>query len=422
MKYFQGFLFGFDYICFNGFLNVLYVDCIFCTCGVQTYKSEATLFIMTNKSIRVSLREQKNKSGRNSLYLDFYPAIYDEKKKKNTRRKFLDLFVFDKPAKKEEREHNKFTMIKARQIESEYQFELLGDQLDMPFLTNRDMDFLQYFKSIVKKRYTSKGNYDNWLSTYNYLERFTGGVCLVSQVTEKFCQDFKDYLDNTTTIKSEATKLSGNSKYSYFNKFRAGIKQAYEEKVLLNNPLRRVKSFSQAETYREFLTIEEVKLLKETPLDNPVLFKAAMFSIRTGLRWSDIVKLRWMEIQYTEDNGYFIRFTQRKTKTQETLPITEEAYLELGEPTADSNELVFRGLKYSAHNNNLIAQWVLRAGINKKITFHSFRHTNATLLLTAGEDIYTVSKMLGHQHLKTTEIYGKVINSRKIEAANKIKF
>jgi len=377
---------------------------------------------MANKSIRVSLREQKNKSGRNSLYLDFYPAIYDEKKQKETRRKFIDLYVFDKPANKAEREHNKFTMIKARQIESEYQLELLSKTLDMPFLSNKDLDFLQYFKSIVKKRYTSKGNYDNWISTYNYLEKFTNGSCLVSQVTEKFCQEFKEYLDSTPSIKSEATRLSANSKYSYFNKFKAGIKQAYEDKVLVNNPLRKVKSFPQAETYREFLTIEEVKILKETPLENPVLFKAAMFSIRTGLRWSDIVKLRWIDTQHTEDRGYFIRFIQRKTKTQETLPITGEAYLELGEPSADRNDLVFKGLKYSVHNNNLISRWVLRARIDKKITFHSFRHTNATLLLTAGEDIYTVSKMLGHQHLKTTEIYGKVINSRKIDAANKISF
>lgn len=377
---------------------------------------------MASKSIRVSLREQKNKSGRTSLYLDFYPAIYDEKKKKETRRKFLDLFVFEKPVNKTEREHNKFTLIKAKQIESEYQLELLSKTLDMPFLSNKDLDFLQYFKAIVKKRYTSKGNYDNWLSTYNYLEKYTNGRCLVSQVNEQFCKGFKEYLDTTPSIKSEATKLSANSKYSYFNKFKAAVKQAYDDKVLATNPLRAVKSFPQADTYREFLTIEEVKLLKDTPLENPVLFKAAMFSIRTGMRWSDIVKLRWSEIQHTKDSGYFIRFSQQKTKTQETLPITEEAYLELGDSNSDGNELVFKGLKYSAHNNNLIARWVLRAGINKKITFHSFRHTNATLLLSAGEDIYTVSKMLGHQHLKTTEIYGKVINSRKIAAASRIKF
>ena len=88
------------------------------------------------KFYRVTLREQKNKSGRNSLYLDIYPPIFDEIKKTETRRKFLDLYIFDKPANKVEREHNKFTMIKAKKVENEWQMELLGRTLDMPFISN----------------------------------------------------------------------------------------------------------------------------------------------------------------------------------------------------------------------------------------------------------------------------------------------
>ena len=374
------------------------------------------------KSYRVTLREQKNKSGRNSLYLDIYPPIFDEIKKTETRRKFLDLYIFDKPANKVEREHNKFTMIKAKKLENEWQMELLGRTLDMPFISNKDMDFLVYFKNIVKKRYTSKGNYDNWLSTYNYLEDYTNGQCLMSQVDEAFCQGFKDYLDTTNTKKSAAYKLSANSKYSYFNKFRAAVRMAFEDKFLSYNPALRIKAFPQGESYREFLTLEEVKRLKTTHCDNPVLERAAFWSIRTGMRWGDCLKLRWEDIQHSETDGYFIRFRQNKTKSFETLPITEEAVKELGEPSKNSHDYVFRGLTYNAHNNFLLAKWVMKAGISKHITFHSFRHTNATLLISAGEDIYTVSKMLGHKELRTTEIYAKVLSRRKIEAANRIKF
>ena len=67
-----------------------------------------------------------------------------------------------------------------------------------------------------------------------------------------------------------------------------------------------------------------------------------------------------------------------------------------------------------------LLQWVMRAGITKNITFHCARHTYATLQLTMGTDIYTVSKLLGHRELKTTQIYAKVIDSKKKEAANKI--
>jgi site-specific recombinase XerD len=67
-----------------------------------------------------------------------------------------------------------------------------------------------------------------------------------------------------------------------------------------------------------------------------------------------------------------------------------------------------------------LQQWMMKAGISKTITFHCARHTYATLQLTAGTDIYTVSKLLGHKELKTTQVYAKIIDDKKKEAANKI--
>jgi len=104
----------------------------------------------------------------------------------------------------------------------------------------------------------------------------------------------------------------------------------------------------------------------------------------------------------------------------EYLPIPEQAFGLLGERgKPDAN--VFEGLNYSAWENVKLKKWLLAAGILKDITFHSFRHTYATLQLTLGTDIYTVSKMLGHRDLKTTQIYAKIVDEKKMEAANKIK-
>jgi len=66
-------------------------------------------------------------------------------------------------------------------------------------------------------------------------------------------------------------------------------------------------------------------------------------------------------------------------------------------------------------------RWIKAAGITRKITFHCFRHTFATLQLTNGTDIYTVSKMLGHTNVKTTQIYAKVVDGKKQKATNTIK-
>ena len=68
----------------------------------------------------------------------------------------------------------------------------------------------------------------------------------------------------------------------------------------------------------------------------------------------------------------------------------------------------------------ILSNWVKAAGINKHITFHCARHTFATMMLTLGSDIYTTSKLLGHNHVATTEIYAKVIDKKKFESMSNL--
>ena len=225
-----------------------------------------------------------------------------------------------------------------------------------------------------------------------------------------------------TTIKSNRsnkTTLSQNSALSYFNKLKAALKQAYKDGYLQINLNANVEQIKQAETQRNFLTIEELNLLVKTECKNPLMKKAALFSALTGLRFSDIEKLVWGELEFIEGNGYFIQFKQQKTKGVEMMPISQQAFSLLG-PRKEAMEKVFNGLTYSAYSNKHLAHWIGLAGITKDITFHCFRHTFATLQLSKGTDIYTVSKMLGHRELKTTQIYAKIIDQTKREASNKI--
>jgi site-specific recombinase XerD len=76
---------------------------------------------------------------------------------------------------------------------------------------------------------------------------------------------------------------------------------------------------------------------------------------------------------------------------------------------------------FASESNRHLYTWLGAAGITKHITFHCFRHTCATLLLSKGANMATVSKMLGHRELKTTQIYAKVIDQSKREAADLIK-
>lgn len=140
----------------------------------------------------------------------------------------------------------------------------------------------------------------------------------------------------------------------------------------------------------------------------------AIFSALTGMRWSDINLMKWEDIIETP-SGWVYKFRQAKTKGIEYLPISKQAISTLGERKKGR---VFEGLKYSAWMNLKLAQWAMRAGITRHITFHSARHTFATLQLSNGTDIYTVSKLLGHRELKTTQLYAEVIDQKKVDAVN----
>lgn len=102
------------------------------------------------------------------------------------------------------------------------------------------------------------------------------------------------------------------------------------------------------------------------------------------------------------------------------MPISDQAYQLCGE-RGDYDRLIFEGLQDPSWISRPIAKWIEAAGITKHITFHCFRHTYATLQLTLGTDIYTVSKMLGHKKVTTTQIYAKIVDEKKEAAADAIK-
>ena len=101
------------------------------------------------------------------------------------------------------------------------------------------------------------------------------------------------------------------------------------------------------------------------------------------------------------------------------MPISEQAFKLCGEPR-QPEQLVFEGLPNPSWISRPLRAWIEKAGIQKHLSFHCFRHTFATLQLANGTDIYTVSKMLGHTNVKTTQVYAKVVDEKKNKAANAI--
>lgn len=407
--------------------------------------------------IKVTLRMKPISKDRQALYLDFWPSVIDIKTGKPTRRMFLNKYIFNEfvyeTEKKIDSKGNTFTKIqivkdkKGRDIKAKLTPEQLKhneqakriaesirwqkeNELNKPEIYNElereqlrlkeigEMDFIDYFKKLADKRTGS--NRDLWLIAIKYFETFLNRPLKFSDISVPLCNDYRDYLTGADSIHRKESKISINTAVSYFNKLKATLKQAYKDGLLQIDINAQVDSIKPEESLREFLTLDELNKLVVTECEDQTLKKAALFSALTGLRHSDIRNLKWGEIRHNDESGYSIRFRQQKTDGDELLPVSEQAIQLLGVPGA-SFEHVFPDLEYSAYKNDILDTWIKSAGINRHIRFHSFRHTNATLLLSAGTDIYTVSKMLGHKSIKTTQIYAKVLDQAKREAAGKIK-
>ncbi|CAN5886615.1 hypothetical protein BH11BAC4_BH11BAC4_06780 [soil metagenome] len=143
-----------------------------------------------------------------------------------------------------------------------------------------ERNFVSYFKGLADKRKAS--NFGNQVSSYHYLESFTKGSLKFTDLNETFCKDFRDYLLTTERNKSSKATLSQNSALSYFNKFKAVLKQAYKDGYLQIDLNARVGQIKQAETQRNFLIIEELNSLVKTDCQNPLMKIGALFSAPTG--------------------------------------------------------------------------------------------------------------------------------------------
>lgn len=281
-------------------------------------------------------------------------------------------------------------------------------------------NFVEYFNATAKKRHAQSSDSIrvNWKRTYELIKLFAGDTLPFAKIDNRFADDFKLYLLSAPCGGNKSGTISRNTAVTYFSIFKAALKQAFVDGYLTTDLSAKIKGIPEQESRREYLTVEELNILAGTPCERDVLKRAALFSALTGLRHCDIQKLRWKEISMN-GNQTQLHFTQQKTKGVEYMPISQQALDLCGEPR-EPEQLVFEDLPDPAWISKPLKRWIKAAGITKRITFHCFRHTYATLQLSSGTDIYTVSKMLGHTNVKTTQIYAKVVDEKKSKAAQAI--
>ncbi|WP_046745340.1 site-specific integrase [Kordia zhangzhouensis] len=343
-------------------------------------------------SVKTYLRPAKG--GKSSIYVNF---ILNGKRKRNR----TGMFYYDKPKNKAEKEHNKATKKLTETYIAQLTLKIQNNELGIKAPKSKAKDFVQYFAILTEHRKDTGKNYHTWRSTLKHLKAFNPSGLKFSEMDIKWLERFRQFLLETQKLKSASAN-------SYFNVLKHGIHDAFRDRLIDIDYAEYVKAPTVEQAERQYLTEEEVLKLERTECKNAMLKKAFLFSCRTGISKADIQKLQWKDIKKDHENNYFIPFNRQKTKGLQYHPINKEAIEILGKQS-EPNELIFKDLKFHSWQNAILCDWVYKAGIQKKITFHCARHTYATILLHKGADITQVNKLLGHADLKTTQIYAKVM-------------
>lgn len=273
---------------------------------------------------------------------------------------------------------------------------------------------------IYQDRQVNKGKRGakRWVRTMIFvIEGYDGGKdATLADIDHQWLTDFMIYLMNDY-VTYKKTKLTNGTVDNYLRCLKAAFNVAVEEGIMPTNPMLALdRSHLKGATYeREFLSVEEVKKLIDTPCRRPDIKGAFLFSCFCGLRISDVRSLQWKHVVTTGEKMY-LKITQFKTRRPLTIPLSRQAIKWMPERAdAGEDDYIFPPL---SKNMTVLDDWAKEAGIKKHVTFHVSRHTFATMELTMGADIYTTSKLLGHTSVATTQIYAKVINSKKEEAVS----
>ncbi len=367
----------------------------------------------------VTLRTQKLSKGRESYYLDIY--------KNGVRRyEFLKLYlvpVVDEATKVQ----NQNTKQAAEAIRSARELEIIQDKGGIkPVKTNILLaDVFGAYKKLKADKGQSKARAGLVDCTWEHIKKYSGDKTIMGKVDVEFCKGFISYLSTATTLQANSIKhkpLSQQNKKTYFAIFASVMHYATRKGLISDNPITRLDQEDRAEvktpkSTREFLTIEEVKKLIATDYKHSEVKRAFLFSCFTGLRLSDVLKLRWCDIKQMGGNTY-VEIVMKKTQTPLVIKLNQQALTYLPDNTGGKEvfDLPYNG--YSNIINGHLQRWAKKAGIEKHICYHMSRHTFATMELTMGGSLYVVSKLMGHSEISTTQIYADIINKKREETVD----
>lgn len=362
-----------------------------------------------NSKSPVRLRKKKLSSGNYSLYLDIYSG---GKRKKE----YLKLYLVPEKTRAA-KEENKNTMMVAETIKAERLLSVQASKSKFLETERKElkMPFADYMALEIER--LSKLRTPNYVRRYKTGERWVrkfDDKATLGDIDEKWVRDYIAFLSDA---KGHGGKhLNQNTIHEYLIYIANILNIAVREGIIQSNPTKKVSAADKPKKYggkRDYLTVEELKRMADVPAPERgnEIRRAFLFACFSGLRYSDIQQLKWSDIKENAD-GIVIEKRMQKTKEMLYLPLSKRAVSYIGDRDGRDGH-VFTLPKSMVTVEAYIKVWSEFARIEKHVTFHTSRHTFAVSILTYGGDIYTLSKLLGHKRVTTTQIYADVINETK---------
>lgn len=373
----------------------------------------------------VTIRFKALRNGNQSIYLDIYADGHRSYE-------FLKMYLVPE-TDVASRTQNDNTMTAARAIKAQRIIDLANGKAGIKsHAAQAKMPLLEWV-NIVSDRKQNNAQGDSRVHAYiafmAHLEKFIGKKTIrLCDVDLAFLKGFIKYLSSATCINGTVTPkaLTQGTVKTYLHILKTVLNEAERDGILSDNPSRRLrpedmKNIGRPTDERVFLEIDEVRKLASTPCPNNTVKKAFMFACYCGLRISDIRELTWGDLT-TIDGELHVVKRMRKTGTQITVSLEVAKYWLPNRDGAADDKLIFVGLpKHASAVCYSVKKWAADAGIKKDVSFHTSRHTFATMLLTVGADLYTTKELLGHRDIGTTQIYAKLVDEKKTKAVSLLK-
>ena len=385
------------------------------------------IYFIIRMGVKLNIRKRtyKNKKG-NEVVIGYYQlstiygTIVDKNGKKKPNREYenLGLIHHYPPYKKGQADENKLNKNIAERVFLDRKQKFLLDKHSLKDTNKAHNSFFEYWDKLCKVKQLKDSNSKLYNLSKGHIIKYRGKHLKIIDIDYNFCRGFYSYLKS---VRSKRNKpLSSSTIVDYYKKLTGVCEELKREGIINENPASKVKIDKAIHKAREWMTIDELQQAIKTPCDNLALKNFYLLSCFTGLRHKNVIKLKWKNY-VIEGNKHFIKCKLVKTGKPIEIPLHLNGQKLLGDiGRMGDDDLLIQNLNYGGGENEILAEWIIKAGIKKCLPPHTARHTFAVQFIQTGNNPLVLQHLLGHSDFSATQRYVHIADEHPMKEINKM--